>query len=667
MKIDGLTYEKKDGNRDVAVREKEKALREKQKTPSSEGRYTSSPTAVTLPSGYTKAGGAVGVRILFILSGGEVRERNYFKLLKDDHQLTRMKVAFASKEGQGLNPTQMLDLAKECVEKKKFVTQEATYRFERDNGDVIYLLQDIDEFEPEIRKLADEEQPDCLRWIYSNPAFEMWLYYHYFAKPLPELRDAIEKPLAERSKWLKGHLQVLIPGGVKTTKAIAQMRQAIDNSKGNYSEERGLPTLFATRMHNLGEDILSILGSEFDEMLSRKTAASKAMMERFKKPIVKRIRYDGEKIRRLIGELSKWADENPLKLPHAQDFEIGVSCYQDNRAFPINYKLEKAYFDEASQVEMPVNTDELFMVNIQNEIYHFYNVLFIQNSPLVSYTIEYSEIKTLIETLALDSQYAILCSFHLNTFDILYGGEPLKETNWGYSYKNIRIYDIPARGRFMIIMRAEQLPRADFKIYEGDNAEFELIDDGNLIYSNIHQMKDLDNYYGLSIMRVVKFLLPQKGSFRFMKLNIVDYAKEKSELGKMKKADVVRLQYQEGDFVKYNNKVCEITRISDDGELSLAYDRVGVSLQDIAPVRIDGEDDENIYYDPVVAAFIVAPGKAVPVAKKDYRYYMEVFKNVKQEDGTSLYDRVQECHFAYVHELQHWLLETQGQSGLKMK
>lgn len=661
MKLDSLKYGKVDGNKDERVVKKQA---EKKTAP------TTRPTPLPkteLPSDYTKPEGKIDVRILFILSGGEDRERNYFKMLKDDQKLERIKVAFASKKGQGLNPTQLLEVAKMTIGTKRFIAEDTSFRFEEANGDIIYLLQDIDEFELEIRRLETEKQHDCLRWIYSNPAFEMWLYYHHFSNPLPELKDAVGKTPAERSRWLKNYLPEIIKGGVKTTKAIAQMRTAIENSKANYKEERNLPCLFSTGMHVLAEDILDTMGNEFDQMLERKAAFNKAMREKFKKPIVKGVRYDGVKIRELIADFTEWANNHPLMLPHTHSINTNGAYFFDNRAFPLSYKFEKAVLNDDSGVSMPINMDALFMEDIQNEIYHFYQVLFIQNSPIVSYTIDFSQIKNVIDMMGLDNRYAILSSFHLNTYDTLYGGEPLQETGWGYTYKDVPIYKTPARGRFMIIMRKEYLPKADFKQYEGENTEFEQIDGKNLIYSNIHKMKDLGEHYGLSVMRVVKFQLPQKGSFRFIKLNIVDYAKEKSEFNKMSKADTVNLQYQEGDFVTYHDQVHEILSISKGGEITLSYKGETVYLNEIAPVKIDGIHDANIYYDPIVAAFTVAPDEPIPSVTVNEQYYMESFKNDLLEEGGTLFEKVANCHFSYVHELQHWLLETQGQSGLKLK
>ena len=429
MKLDSLKYGKDDGNRYERV-----VGNQVEEKVSSTIKNKPLPT-IELPSDYSKPEGEIDVRIIFILSGGEDREKNYFKKIKDDHQLKRIKVAFASKKGQGLNPTQLFDIANKSVANNTFVAEDASYRFEKDNGDIIYILQDIDEFESEIRRIAKDVQPECLRWIYSNPAFEMWLYYHYFSSPLPMLKDAIEKNPAERSQWLKEYLNRIIKGGVKTTKAIAQMRTAITNSRSNYMEDRGVSSLFSTQMHLLAEDILSTMGDEFDQMIERKAAFNKAMMEKYRKPIVKVTRYDGEKIQNLIAAFSNWADNNPLMLPHIQNNEENGACYFDNRAFSLSYKVEKADLNDNLGTSMPINTDELFMQNIQNDIYRFYEILFIQNSPVASYTIDFSQIKDVIDLLGLDSHFAILTSFHLSTFDALYGGEPLQEMNYVYKYK----------------------------------------------------------------------------------------------------------------------------------------------------------------------------------------------------------------------------------------
>lgn len=51
---------------------------------------------------YTKGAPYKSTRIIFILSGGSKREKDYFRPLKTDEQIHSVKVAFRSKEGQGL-------------------------------------------------------------------------------------------------------------------------------------------------------------------------------------------------------------------------------------------------------------------------------------------------------------------------------------------------------------------------------------------------------------------------------------------------------------------------------------------------------------------------------------------------------------------------------------
>lgn len=676
MKLDDLKYGKDNGSKEK--RNVKKAV-ETKSVPSSSKPMHLPP--ITLSSDYTKPDGEIDVRILFILSGGEDRERNYFKMLKDDQHLEKIKVAFASKKGQGLNPTQLLEVAKHSVSSKKFTTEEATYRFEKDNGDIIYLLQDIDQFEQEIRRLANEEQPDCLQWIYSNPAFEMWLFYHYYANPLPHLKDAIGKTLALRSQWLKGYLPKIIKGGVRTTKAIAQMRTAIENSKANYKEVKGLPELFSTQMHVLAEDILGIMGDEFDKMIERKIAFNKAMMEKYRRTIVKIVRYDGEKIRRLIADFTKWTESHLLTLPSIQDIENGGSGYYDNRAFPLSYKIEKASLDDDSGVAMPAYTGELYMENIQNEIYHFYHILFVQNRPMVSYTIDFSEIKDVVDRLGLDGQYAILSSFHLETFDTLYGGEPLRKTVYGYDYKGVSIYKIRANDRFIVVMRKEYLPKAEFKPYEGDNPDFEQIDEKNFIYSNIHRMKDLGEHYGLSVMRVVRFQMPPKGCFKYIRLNIVDNNKEQSEISKMSRVDMIGLQYEDGDIVRIKAEYSKgysriyqydylnsILKIKNDGTVVLDAIVEPVSIEHLEPVPVNGQDDGMVYYDPFIAAsFIGADGKMAEHTT-DYSYYLEHFKrNTFDGEDETLYDKCMKQGMHYVHEVQHWLREMYGWDRMFVK
>lgn len=229
-----------------------------------------------MSSDYLKGEATIETKIVFIISGGDKREKDYFKMLMKDRHIRRLKIAFVSKKGQGLVPSQMFELAKEYLFNKRFVTE--TDSFSIDADDTLYLVQDMDEFEVDIRTMFDKgDEIQQATWIVSNPSIEVWLFYHKFDTPKGYLDEGLKKPLSERSQWLKKKLDALVPGGINPINAFADIRITIANSKANYKEYNGLPDVYSTQMHILAEDILNTLGNEFDEMLQRR----KEMAERF--------------------------------------------------------------------------------------------------------------------------------------------------------------------------------------------------------------------------------------------------------------------------------------------------------------------------------------------------------------------------------------------------
>lgn len=220
-------------------------------------------------SDYSKGEATIETRIVFVISGGDKRERDYFKMVMKDRNIRRLKIAFVSKKRQGLVPTQMFELAKDFQTDAVFVTE--TDRYNIDPDDTIYLVQDIDEFEQEIRGLLKrQDEVQQTKWIISNPSIETWLFYHKFDTPCGILDEGLDKPLNERSKWLKHKLDELVNGGMNPIEAFADIRTAIENSKANYRECNGLPDVYSTQMYILAEDILNTMGNEFDQMLQRR-------------------------------------------------------------------------------------------------------------------------------------------------------------------------------------------------------------------------------------------------------------------------------------------------------------------------------------------------------------------------------------------------------------
>ncbi|MBO4994414.1 MAG: RloB domain-containing protein [Muribaculaceae bacterium] len=219
---------------------------------------------------YTKGEPFIDTGIVFILSGGSEREKDYFRPLKIDKQIHNVKIAFRSKKGQGLKPYELASLASEFVSSKSFTTEDnISYHIEK--GDIIYLIQDVDEFGLELTKqLKSDYDKSSIHWIISNPAFEIWLFYHY-NDDTSLLKEGLSKSERDRSNWLKEYLNEIIPGGIKTTQAFHSVDIAIKNSRNNYIEKDGIPDVFSTQMHIVAEKIISMLGeAEFKAMNERR-------------------------------------------------------------------------------------------------------------------------------------------------------------------------------------------------------------------------------------------------------------------------------------------------------------------------------------------------------------------------------------------------------------
>lgn len=260
MDISKLGYAKHDGERNL-----EEAHPERVSTDNECGHIAN----VIIDSRYTKGQPTIDANIFFIISGGSEREKDYFQPINKNSR--RVKIAFVSKRNQGLNPKQLFEKAEEFIDCKIFtIEKDAKYHIE--DNDMIFLLQDVDEYYKDLQCLIQKskEYPQ-LKWIVSNPSFEIWLYYHYFSE-LEHLTYGLSLDVSKRSKWLKTHLHEIISGGVQTKKVFYDVQIAIANSLKNYREDdNGFPMVYSTQMHILASNVLSAMGTELEEMIEQRT------------------------------------------------------------------------------------------------------------------------------------------------------------------------------------------------------------------------------------------------------------------------------------------------------------------------------------------------------------------------------------------------------------
>ena len=201
-----------------------------------------------------------GVRIPFtfvvIVSGGEKRERDYFKTtLSNPNQFTRIKIEFVADPSK-LNPTGLLDTAQD---------KQNHYKSSAEDPDDIFIVSDVDHFMDELLRIKPECEKLKISLIISNSCFEVWLYYSE-SKDKPsdfEIPDDTRKI----SQSFKRHLNKEITGGIDPRKAIFNISENIQNARNNYEEDdNGIPKLFSTNMFVLAEKILPFIDKDLTRM-----------------------------------------------------------------------------------------------------------------------------------------------------------------------------------------------------------------------------------------------------------------------------------------------------------------------------------------------------------------------------------------------------------------
>lgn len=240
-----------------------------------------------------------------------------------------------------------------------------------------------------------------------------------------------------------------------------------------------------------------------------------------------------ERVNRLIAEFAEALPRFPIGLPEMETVYKASLPVEDVRCFFVPYLMRKEMFrDDGAWI---YDTPELYLTEIQTNIWQHYNVQFLMHRADTSYKIQFSEIKEAFKALGVDGRYAVVTSFHLSTFDTLYGGDiAFEKTEYGYLYGDMPVYLVPAHNDRMIVMRKELLPRCEAKIYEGPDKAYRLINEQHLLYSNLLNMKEEKNGLGLVVMRDIKFYLPDEKDFHYVKLMVDRMERSESELDKIK-------------------------------------------------------------------------------------------------------------------------------------
>lgn len=206
--------------------------------------------------GYSKPEKNFSSSLFIIISGGEEKEKKYFKKLKYDSRthFPRIDARFFSKKGQGLDPEQMLEKAKNVQSELQEIVE----------SDKFYLVSDVDHFRPKLLKIIPKCKEQNFNLIISNFCFEVWLYYSCFdCKPTDFVKP---KEPDKCSGACKEYVHNKYKTGITPHRAFLYIEEAIVNSEKNYTEdENGIPSEFSSQMHILAKEILPLIKEELSE------------------------------------------------------------------------------------------------------------------------------------------------------------------------------------------------------------------------------------------------------------------------------------------------------------------------------------------------------------------------------------------------------------------
>lgn len=218
-----------------------------------------------VPPAYRKEEGVLSTSLVFVMSGGEKREKDFLRELIRQRELHSLRVAFMSEKGQGLQPYQMQSMWNEIKSAGFFKIDGQVYNL--DTTDKVFLLSDVDEFYDQLVKIfkdsTDDEQG---QWIVSNPCFEIWLYYCYLNEPEKDLESLKSESVAIRSQKLKTMGNSLVSGGLNPHSAFERMTVGIEHSIAHYdADENEIPVLFATQMHMMAQYLVDTMNQNANE------------------------------------------------------------------------------------------------------------------------------------------------------------------------------------------------------------------------------------------------------------------------------------------------------------------------------------------------------------------------------------------------------------------
>ncbi len=228
------------------------------------------------------------IGLIFVVSGGEKRERNYLLELirtRNNSYKKCVNVVFTSPADdtsccRGSSPDDILEYWRSIFDEDSKMLKTEEWEGTLDENDSVYFLTDLDHFRKSLEKILSpppQATPPPYQWIISNPCFEIWLYYCYRDDDPNKTLKAL-KPLDEHKRpgSLKTLCGDLYPGGMNPKKAFDNIERAIENAERyrGYDNNR-IPQLFSTDMAIFAKRVWEYIHIEFQKKQKEKAESFK--------------------------------------------------------------------------------------------------------------------------------------------------------------------------------------------------------------------------------------------------------------------------------------------------------------------------------------------------------------------------------------------------------
>lgn len=276
MDLSKLTYSKRDSELEIGEASPKTAIKIYNRNRSTDFQ--------NIAFSYQKQDGVISASLVFVISGGEKREKDFLKTLMSDRKFS-VRVVFLDENikcQKGLNPSQMQDEWIRIKATGEFVIDGKYFHIE--DMDKVFLLSDVDDFYDRLLKIFADYPEDKDKWLISNPCFEMWLYYCYKNSPCDDLCCIDKLEPNKRSSKLKTLCNKVITGGANPVYAFMYMNTGIGNSQSHYAEdENGIPVLYATKVYELAKylvDTMNKNNEEYDRFMKEKEEKEKEWKNR---------------------------------------------------------------------------------------------------------------------------------------------------------------------------------------------------------------------------------------------------------------------------------------------------------------------------------------------------------------------------------------------------